>query len=163
MEKILDSEIFETKEILVKFFSNAKFNDLINLNDDPILTLKQLGISILNRIDNSRLDQLSRSIKSFLGNFIEKTKQGFKKYSNCLACKTALRILLFGFAASIGIAITAINTHFDGITDLLSKFFEQSISSIELALRNNGFQIGAFSLFDLNDLIESLCEQYGWC
>ena len=163
MEKILDSEIFETKEILIRFFNNAEINDLNNLHDDPILTLRRLGISILNRIDNFRLGQLSRSIKAFLGNFLRKTKQGFKNYSNCLACKTALRILLFGFSASIGIAITAINTQFDGVADLLSKFYEQSISSIELALRNNGFQIGAYNLFDLNDLIESLCEQYGWC
>ncbi|GEM50742.1 hypothetical protein EB1_05320 [Empedobacter brevis NBRC 14943 = ATCC 43319] len=163
MKGITNLEIQETREILESYFSEAELRDLQELRDNPLGVLQGLKLSILARMDFLKLNQLSRSISTLVRNFLKKTRNGFNRYSRCLACKTILRVLLYGFAAAIGIAITAINNQFNGIVDLLAKFFEQTTQSIETFLKTYGFQISAFNLFDLNDLIEKLCEEYGWC
>lgn len=114
-------------------------------------------------MDFVSLTQMARSIRTVVNNFLRKTKKGFNRYSRCLSCKTIIRILLYSFSASVGIAIYAINNQFNGTVDLLSKFFEKSTESISNFLTRLGFIIGPFNLFDLNDLIEKLCEEYGWC
>ncbi len=163
MNELSNSEIQETRDILNRFFARAEMNDLFELRDNTIEALQRLRLSILNRMDFSQLRQMGRSISTLMRNFLRQTRSGINEYLRCLACKTILRVLLYGFAAAIGIGISAINTQFDGVADLLAKFFEQSIESISSFLMNYGFQILALNLFDLNDLIEKLCENYGWC
>lgn len=163
MKEISNLEILEIREKIEHFFAKAEYHDLEQLRDNTLDVLRGLKLPILNSMNSQRLNQMARSIKTIISNFLRRTREGFKNYSRCLACKTALRIILFSFASTIGIAITAINTQFNGVVDLLSKFFEQSTQSITNFLRNNGFQIAAYNLFDLNDLIESLCVAYGWC
>ncbi|WP_418637814.1 hypothetical protein [Winogradskyella sp.] len=163
MKIIPQSEILQCKEILMNYFDNSENRGLIELLNNPIEILRGLKIKIMDRIDFINSRRLSRSIKTLIRNIIRKPKKAFKKYSNCLACKTALRIILFAFASVIGIAISSINRHFTDITTLLSEFFEKSFSEIDAFLKNYGFQVMAFNLFDLNDLIEKLCEEYGFC
>jgi hypothetical protein len=163
MGEITNVEIIETREIIESFFAKAELRDLIRLRNNTLIVLDEMGLSILNKMDFASRTQMSRSIRTVVNNFLRKTKNGFQKYSKCLACKTILRILVYGFSSLAGIAIYAINTQFEGIVDLLSKFFEQSIENITKLLMKLGFLNGAFNLFDLNDLLEKLCEEYGWC
>jgi hypothetical protein len=129
----------------------------------PIEVLTSLKMKIMDKIDFVSSRGLARSIKTLIRNIIRKPKKAFKKYSKCLACKTALRVILFAFVSVIGISISRINFHLNNIATLLAEFFEKSVSTLEDFLRSYGFQVAAFNLFDFNDLIEKLCEEYGFC
>jgi hypothetical protein len=144
MKEITNAEIIETREILERFFEQAELHDLVRLRNNTIVVLQELRLSILNRMDFVSLTQMARSIRTVVNNFLRKTKKGFNRYSRCLSCKTIIRILLYSFSASVGIAIYAINNQFNGTVDLLSKFFEKSTESISNFLTRLGFIICPF-------------------
>jgi len=158
MDAIPKSVIIETRDILSSYFERATENDIVLFRQNPIQTLKSLGISLVNRISSRRLTGLINYVRTI----IDKVGNAFREWRNCAACKIALKLVFFAFASIVNIPITEIINHTDFIK-LLSEFFEKSLKIIIEYLGNLGITVGEYNFFEIDNLIERLCGKFGYC
>lgn len=137
---------------------NATEREIFLFRQNPIQTLRNIGVSLVNRISPRRLARLSNYIRTI----IDKIKSAFKEWKNCAACKIALKLVFLAFATLINIPLIEIINHLDFV-QLLSEFFEQRINEMTTFLKQIGITVGEYNFFEINDLIEKLCAKFGYC
>jgi len=158
MATISKGVIIETRDVLLNYLENATEKDLVFFSENPIKTLKELGISLVNRISPRRLSRLSNYIRII----IDKVKSAVREWRNCAACKIALKLIFFAFATMLNVPLISILNHYDFV-QLLVDFFNQTTDQIITYLSNIGITFGEYNLFEINDLIERLCSKFGPC
>ena len=122
------------------------------------------GVSAVNLINGNLLRQWSRRIKRFAEGIIRKLGNGFKKFNKCSVCKTALMTLIYVTLSQINSSITGLMSHMPELIDLLHKFFDKTITAIrEFISEHRSIFSDIYFVYQLDDFVESICTELGWC
>jgi hypothetical protein len=164
METIEQELINETKLALKRFLEDTTINSLRELSNNPYEVMKKAGVSAVNFIDSSKIGQWSRKIKRLVSKVIRKFGKGFRKFNSCFICKAALITLFYVLITKLNTSIIDITDYKNEIADLLKKFFEESIERIRNFIESNDYLFAKLlGIYQLDDFIERLCEEFGMC